>query len=169
MQAPWRTCSGSPYMDHEFSCDSSPASAVPADVLTSNSSDFLEHTPLLNFKWPCSGSWNPKQSSPFTNSPLKDILTLPPTLRTARNISFFFLCLLAIEESSNDSFVSNHSLPALHKTKRHSGRTWSFSIWMCQCSSSPETPPIRKQILPSRISKPYSWIDVSVTIPVMDA
>lgn len=39
---------------------------------------------------------------------------------------------------------------------------------MCQCSSSPETLPIRKQLLLSCISKPYSRTDIRVMTLVMD-
>lgn len=117
MQAPWRTCSESFYMHHEFSHDSSPASAVPADILTSSSSDFLEHIPLLNFKWPCSGSWNPKQSSPFTTSPLKAILTPPPTLRTARIILFYFFPMPVGDRREVLMTPLSATIASLHCTK----------------------------------------------------
>jgi hypothetical protein len=58
-------------MHHEFPHDSSPASSVQADVLTNNSSDFLEHTPILIFKMTMFRQLEPKTKCSFYHQPIE--------------------------------------------------------------------------------------------------
>lgn len=87
-------------MHHEFPHDSYPASSIPADVLTNDSSDFLEHTPLLSFKMTMLRQLEPKTKLSFYQQPIEGHFDFSINTENCQRHFIFFLCLLAVEERS---------------------------------------------------------------------